>query len=1574
MFKKFLSVMLTLAMLLSMIPAVFAAEAETQGVTAGDNTVSIRVIGSTIPETKPSISSSKCDYAGAEYRNWLKTTTYKVAEGTTAKDLIKQAVVDAGLQHEVSDTSPYLSYLKVYAPEEFGGHELKNNIENAAGTKCGGSWMITVNNNGEYKSENSSKMDTTLVDGDELILHFVWSTSYEKHGKAWESFTWEVPDVSPAELGAANGTVALINAIGRVTPESGAAITAARNAYDALTDDAKALVTNYETLTAAEATFKAIEDNAATRVPLSAPTISAGTAGFYTYVPNAAIEGVDAEKYIMMYRISLDGENWGAWQPTIEKLLPMKTYYIQGTALTNDWTTYGDCDGVSNVIQITTAGEAEKVVLEVTNKDVLLEKLQAVQADGKLYVIDFKADVIVDDISGEFFRHDLPAGSNLLMTSSNGSTYYFNECGEYSFIGIGAGTTVTVRDLRIGSIAGSSQLTPVNERHKTFAFIEDGGVVNFEDLTCFTTAAGPLVGYNGYNKGVWKGTVNIYSGTMNAMLDGSIMMLAAGSDVNLIPIGNIMMEGKLGSYVDTVNILDLFGVKTRTAVETEDYVNFSQVDVSTLTATVKYGAGLRLNVTEGVTVPPVALDEIVILPADDPNAANADVTYVIEDNQISFTYKDRANAIYQIKFHKHGGSNSDFFYTRGGNDDKNDLENKGALNHTRTFVSLTQDTEYSFTIRYSSLDASFTDVEKEITLRTTYTPVALAAPTLSDECEKTDSSITVTAPAASAEDATATFLYRIRKTGTETWSAWQESLTFTGLEGYTDYEIQAMYKAVHHLWLDSAESNTVTIKTKAPVLQAPPAVKTEDVAAEFDAITVPVPAASTQDPDAVVMYRIGTLKDTVGLLSATSVTEDQITWGEWQESNVFTGLEADTTYYVQSQYVTEKAEWNNSTLSEIVEIKTPTNESAPHFKVESAAGKAGSEVKVVISIKNNPGIITAYLNIGYDATKLQLMGYEDLKLLPDGSFSSLELNPFKAQWDGALLPGNLTANGDILVLTFKILDGCQVGDVTDITVTYNPSEVYDFDMENVKFAVINGTVTVTSHIWGEATYTWNEDHTECTATHSCTCCETAVSESETVSAAIDTVPPTETEKGSTTYTANFTKTGFTTQTYVKILPATGTLIEIGTAEGCIGEEIKVNVTFAQNPGVAGAELILGYDTDKLEFVGFENGEILSNMMTNDKYNGDQLYISWANDVNAEGDGVVLTLTFKIKDTCAVGDTAVVSIVSFKAHDYDTNDVEFNPMGGNVSVVDHSWGEWVYTWNADHTACTAKREQDCGCGAVQSQTVRSVIVSKDCETIVYLAHFTNGAADATETVAINAHKHIVSGSEDGKTITYTCTACGDTYDVIVAESAEASKLPVLTVSNVQGFVGQTVEIPVVLSNNPGLKAMEFTVTYNAAALKLVDVKDGGLFGSFAWNAGAARTGSAIITLGGENEIADTTTNGTAVTLVFEIVDASENANVSVSYMSGDVYSGDTGAMDVVIDNGSVAIKTFMLGDVNKDGVVDIKDVTILRRYLAGTVAADTVDAPAADCNEDGVVDIKDVTILRRYLAGTAELGK
>ena len=54
---------------------------------------------------------------------------------------------------------------------------------------------------------------------------------------------------------------AKIDAIGKVeyTPECKALIDAARNAYDALTDDQKSLVDNYKTLTDAEAKYAELE-------------------------------------------------------------------------------------------------------------------------------------------------------------------------------------------------------------------------------------------------------------------------------------------------------------------------------------------------------------------------------------------------------------------------------------------------------------------------------------------------------------------------------------------------------------------------------------------------------------------------------------------------------------------------------------------------------------------------------------------------------------------------------------------------------------------------------------------------------------------------------------------------------------------------------------------------------------------------------------------------------------------------------------------------------------------------------------------------------------------------------------------------------------------------------------------------------------------------------------------------------------------------------------------------------------------------------------------------------------------
>ena len=69
-------------------------------------------------------------------------------------------------------------------------------------------------------------------------------------------------DAAAADQAAADAVVEKIEAIGTVTLDSQAAIEAARAAYDALTESQKALVANYETLTAAEQAYAALGSGA----------------------------------------------------------------------------------------------------------------------------------------------------------------------------------------------------------------------------------------------------------------------------------------------------------------------------------------------------------------------------------------------------------------------------------------------------------------------------------------------------------------------------------------------------------------------------------------------------------------------------------------------------------------------------------------------------------------------------------------------------------------------------------------------------------------------------------------------------------------------------------------------------------------------------------------------------------------------------------------------------------------------------------------------------------------------------------------------------------------------------------------------------------------------------------------------------------------------------------------------------------------------------------------------------------------------------------------------------------------
>lgn len=66
-----------------------------------------------------------------------------------------------------------------------------------------------------------------------------------------------------------------------------------------------------------------------------------------------------------------------------------------------------------------------------------------------------------------------------------------------------------------------------------------------------------------------------------------------------------------------------------------------------------------------------------------------------------------------------------------------------------------------------------------------------------------------------------------------------------------------------------------------------------------------------------------------------------------------------------------------------------------------------------------------------------------------------------------------------------------------------------------------------------------------------------------------------------------------------------------------------------------------------------------------------------------------------------------------------------------------------------------------------------------------------------------------------------------------------------------------------------------------------------------------------------------------------------------------------------NDGNTTVTT--VGDIDGDGNINAKDVTMLRRFLAGGWGV-TVNEEDADIDGDGNVNAKDVTMLRRYLAG------
>ena len=66
-------------------------------------------------------------------------------------------------------------------------------------------------------------------------------------------------------------------------------------------------------------------------------------------------------------------------------------------------------------------------------------------------------------------------------------------------------------------------------------------------------------------------------------------------------------------------------------------------------------------------------------------------------------------------------------------------------------------------------------------------------------------------------------------------------------------------------------------------------------------------------------------------------------------------------------------------------------------------------------------------------------------------------------------------------------------------------------------------------------------------------------------------------------------------------------------------------------------------------------------------------------------------------------------------------------------------------------------------------------------------------------------------------------------------------------------------------------------------------------------------------------------------------------------------------------GASAAESYMLGDVNRDGGVDVRDATEIQRYVAKVVDLDDQQLYLADVDGNKGVDVRDATTIKRWVA-------
>ncbi len=220
--------------------------------------------------------------------------------------------------------------------------------------------------------------------------------------------------------------------------------------------------------------------------------------------------------------------------------------------------------------------------------------------------------------------------------------------------------------------------------------------------------------------------------------------------------------------------------------------------------------------------------------------------------------------------------------------------------------------------------------------------------------------------------------------------------------------------------------------------------------------------------------------------------------------------------------------------------------------------------------------------------------------------------------------------------------------------------------------------------------------------------------------------------------------------------------------------------------------------------------------------------------------------------------------------------------------------------------------------------------------------------------------------------YKCTRCNDSYSESYVEAVEGGKV---TVGVVDASAGSEIEIPVTISENPGISGFKLVINYDKSVMtpKSItkgDILDSGIFQS---NLNEGRPADELehvqVTWSNVRNMVE---NGAIFNVVFEINENSAYGNslISINAETSSLTDSSGRYIIPVFTAGTVNIDEVRKGDIYIDGNIDTNDSSLLAKHLAHyrNISLTDRQLDAADIFEDGNVNTKDGVSLSQILAG------